>query len=430
MPVECNCIQCGKIFEVKPYKKDTAMFCSRKCQCEYKKGKPKGEWITKICPSCGKEFITLKSKNKKYCSQKCNHERNEKYTIYNCDICGKEMQIKKSLYQELLDGKRKTITCSYECAAKTKLTGHDVTCDNCGKIFYRRQYHIDRQEHKFCSLECQMEYQHKEKFEMRKCQICGKEFECSKISTQRFCSNKCNSEWQKTIVGENNPAFKSVKIPCTYCGKDHYVKPYKLNIQEYFFCNEKCRQDWYANVYSQTDEWREKKREEAIKILESGAISKTQSKPQQIVDSILEKNNISFEREKSVKYYCIDNYLVESKLMIEVMGDYWHSNPLKFSNKINQIQYDRIPKDKAKHTYVKNKYNVEILYLWESDIYGNQNLCEKLILEYIKRNGKLYNYHSFNYCLNENGDVCIKDNLIISYQDKNINEYKQLLKTA
>ena len=41
------------------------MFCSRKCQCEYKKGKPKGEWITKICPSCGKEFITLKSKNKK-----------------------------------------------------------------------------------------------------------------------------------------------------------------------------------------------------------------------------------------------------------------------------------------------------------------------------------------------------------------------------
>lgn len=284
MPVECNCIQCGKIFEVKPYKKDTAMFCSRKCQCEYKKGKPKGEWITKICPSCGKEFITLKSKNKKYCSQKCNHERNEKYTIYNCDICGKEMRIKKSLYQELLDGKRKTITCSYECAAKTKLTGHDVTCDNCGKIFYRRQYHIDRQEHKFCSLECQMEYQHKEKFEMRKCQICGKEFECSKISTQRFCSNKCNSEWQKTIVGENNPAFKSVKIPCTYCGKDHYVKPYKLNIQEYFFCNEKCRQDWYANVYSQTDEWREKKREEAIKILESGAISKTQSKPQQIVD--------------------------------------------------------------------------------------------------------------------------------------------------
>nr|DAO32047.1 MAG TPA: DNA gyrase subunit A [Caudoviricetes sp.] len=31
MPVECNCIQCGKVFEVKPYKKDTAKFCSRKC---------------------------------------------------------------------------------------------------------------------------------------------------------------------------------------------------------------------------------------------------------------------------------------------------------------------------------------------------------------------------------------------------------------
>lgn len=65
MPVECNCIQCGKVFEVKPYKKDTAKFCSRKCQWEYKKGKSKGKWITRICPSCGKSFITLKSKAKK-----------------------------------------------------------------------------------------------------------------------------------------------------------------------------------------------------------------------------------------------------------------------------------------------------------------------------------------------------------------------------
>ena len=50
-----------------------------------------------------------------------------------------------------------------------------------------------------------MEYQHKERFEIRKCEICNKEFECSKISMQRFCSNQCNSEWQKTRIKENNP---------------------------------------------------------------------------------------------------------------------------------------------------------------------------------------------------------------------------------
>ena len=430
MPVECNCIQCGKVFEVKPYKKDTAKFCSRKCQWEYKKGKPRGEWITQICPSCGKSFITLKSKAKKYCSQKCNHERNENYMTYNCDICGKEMRIKKALYKELLDGKRKTITCSYECAGKTKLTGHDITCDNCGKIFYRRQYHIDRQVHQFCSLECQMEFQHKEKFEIRKCEICGKEFECSKISTQRFCSNKCNSEWQKTVVGEDNPNFTSIKMPCTYCGKVNYVKPYKLNIQDHFFCNEKCRQDWYANVWSQREEWKEKKRIDAVRILESGVMSKTNSKPQQIVDSILDKNNIKYEREKGIKYYSIDNYLTDSNLMIEVQGDYWHVNPLKFPNKINKLQYERIPKDKAKHTYTKNQYGIEILYLWESDIHNNTLLCEKLILEYIKRNGSLENYHSFNYYLDENGELMLRNNLIIPYQDMKANQYKKLYEAS
>ena len=35
-----------------------------------------GIWIVKTCPSCGQEFTVLKSKQTKYCSQKCNQERN------------------------------------------------------------------------------------------------------------------------------------------------------------------------------------------------------------------------------------------------------------------------------------------------------------------------------------------------------------------
>ena len=50
MPVECNCIQCGKGFEVAPYKKDTAKFCSRKCRWEYEKGKPRGG--SEVCGKC------------------------------------------------------------------------------------------------------------------------------------------------------------------------------------------------------------------------------------------------------------------------------------------------------------------------------------------------------------------------------------------
>ena len=65
----------------------------------------------------------------------------------------------------------------------------------------------------------------------------------------------------------------------------------------------------------QREEWKEKKRIDAVRILESGVMSKTNSKPQQIVDSILDKNNIKYEREKGIKYYSIDKRLKEKYCM-------------------------------------------------------------------------------------------------------------------
>lgn len=386
----------------------------------------RGKTVIKICPSCNNEFISLESKKQKYCSSKCFKEKNEIYMDYNCDVCKKKIRIKKQIYNDLILGNRKSITCSKECSNVTKQTGHDVECENCGKIFHRRQYLIDKHEHIFCSNKCQFEYQHKQKFEYRKCEICGAEFECSKTSSQRFCSKQCNSEWQKTLTGINNSSFTQVLIPCSYCGQEHYVKPSRLSKQNHFFCNEKCRQDWYANIWSQREEWRQKKKIDAVKILQRGKVDKVNSKPQEILDNILDKNNINYEREKSVIYYAIDNYLCDYNLMIEVQGDYWHTNPIKYMDKINKMQYDRIAKDKRKHTYIKNQYGIEILYLWENDLYNRPDLCETLIKEYINSKGILNNYNSFNYYIDIEGILKIQNNIIIPYQEKDINEYKSL----
>lgn len=127
--------------------------------------------------------------------------------------------------------------------------------------------------------------------------------------------------------------------------------------------------------------------------------------------------NVGYINEQSYKYYCVDNYLFESNLIIEVMGDFWHSNPLKYIDNINSIQQKRIPKDKAKHTYIKNNYNVEILYLWEDDIYNRPYLCERLIKQYIKSKGILPNYHSFNYHIKHN-KLESNENIILPYQDR------------
>ena len=149
-------------------------------------------------------------------------------------------------------------------------------------------------------------------------------------------------------------------------------------------------------------------------------------------NSILEKNKINYEREYRVKYYSIDNYLKDSKLMIEVMGDYWHSSPVRYGeNKyfLNNIQYKGIIHDKQKHSYILNHLNVEILYLWESDIKNDVLKCELLILEYIKNNGILSDYNSFNYTV-DNGVLKLNSQIIIPYLKRSAEEIKKYLKTS
>ena len=390
----------------------------------------KNNKIIKICPSCNSQFEISRHEKKKYCSQKCNSERNERYMIVQCDYCGKDIRIKKTIYQEKLDGKRKHIYCSKECANNGKKTGYDIICDNCGRVFYRRKYHIDRQsskqQNKFCSVECEFEFKHKQAETIRECEQCGTNFTVLQSDPKRFCSIDCQHIWQTTRVGELNPRFTSVSMPCSYCGKDHYVKPYKLDEQQYFFCSVGCRQSWYAEIYSQTKEFSELHRNKILKQISDGVFQSIDSQPQLIVNKLLDKLFILYEREHPYVYYAVDNYLVDYNLIIEVQGDYWHANPCVFDSKLNETQYDRINKDKRKHTYIKNQYGIEILYLWENDLINRSDVCEFLIKHYIDNAGILNNYHSFNYDI-QNGHLILKNNIIIPYQERETEQYKKLL---
>ena len=54
-------------------------------------------------------------------------------------------------------------------------------------------------------------------------------------------------------------------------------------------------------------------------------------------------------------------------------------------------------------------------------------MCEALILKYINTNGKLENYHSFNWNYN-NQILSLNEELIIPYQDMKTDKYKHLIK--
>lgn len=298
-------------------------------------------------------------------------------------------------------------------------TGKYVQCEYCGKTVYKTLSQYNKRKHHFCSNKCQSLLKRKQTFEYRECEVCNSSFYVSKKSPQRFCSPKCQNEWQRRNVGFKNEKFQGDYIECDNCGKRYLVGKTILENGRHHFCSLECRQTWYSSIWSQSKEWKDKSRKRAVQILNDNPVL-TQTKPQIAVNKILDNLSISYRNEEPFVYYSIDNYLPEYKLAIEVMGDYWHSSPLKYPRKLNEKQKHIISRDKAKHTYLKNNHGIEILYLWESDIMKSPNLCTALIKSYVANSGCLENYHSFNYTIDDCGILNLNSNIILPHQENQI----------
>lgn len=220
--------------------------------------------------------------------------------------------------------------------------------------------------------------------------------------------------------GANSPRYNSFEVPCYQCGNPVLVSPSKFNNQERVHCSRVCAGESMSEHLtgneefgrkiseSWTEEMRLKQAELAVKRL-INANGKSQTEPQLITNRLLNELEIIYKNEFDCKYYAIDNYLIDFNLMIEVHGNFYHCNPIM--NLLNSREKKIIGKDKAKNTYVKKYHGVSILYLWEKDLKENEEMCKKLILEYISNKGELNNYHSFNYYL-EDENLQIKEELI------------------
>lgn len=291
-----------------------------------------------------------------------------------------------------------------------------IPCEYCGNTIYRTHYQYQKRNHHFCNNQCRASWQVQQSADIRKCEICSSTFVAKRSSPQRFCSAQCQSKWQRGNTGFDNPRFEGAEVACGWCGKMHLVGKYKLQAVERHFCSTDCRQQWYASVWSQSDEWRDVSRRRAVRSLQNNPAI-TDTKPQRIVNSLLEEMNIAYRNEESFEYYSIDNYLIESGLAIEVMGDYWHASPMKNKTRLSDAQRRAISRDKAKHTYLSNHYHIEILYLWESDILRRKELCIALVREYIDNNGRMPNYHSFNYDIPDGEHLRLKNDIVTPLQE-------------
>lgn len=125
------------------------------------------------CDFCGKEKVqNLKYYNARkshYCSVMCKNlaqqlkTKSKKLGIeHNCDNCGKLMKVRNYRYQNYLEGKTKSLTCSNKChgewVGKTKIkkVRVKVNCLNCGKEDEIVPSRLPR--YKYCSVGCRNSY--------------------------------------------------------------------------------------------------------------------------------------------------------------------------------------------------------------------------------------------------------------------------------
>jgi len=424
---EIICLQCGESFRVPNSRKDDTKFCCKDCDELYKHNQ---SLETRVCKGCNKEFSIPKSSKHKFCSDDCytkwRTEWNDKHgrQQYNCDYCGKEFSALKSRIQNNTTG----IYCCHKCSTDAQVKGKILVCDNCGKSIFKPLSNI--YEHNFCSNSCAWEYNHKQHSHNQECEYCHAIYSVKDSNTDaRFCSIDCKSKWQsENLIGEDNPCYTREKMKCKCCGKDMTVKQYRLKTDQLnYFCSYACVHKFYQNPNNRTN-----KQKIADKNLARNAIKYTRptlTSPHRKIDKLLEENSINYRNEELIHYYKMDIYLVDHNLGIEVNGDYWHCSPIRYKDIGYENQLKCIRKDKSKHTYTKNKYGYEILYLWEKDVNVNLDVCKKLIQEYIEKNGILDNYHSFNYFMDSDGELKLKDVITVPYQDmtkQELNKYINL----
>ena len=349
--------------------------------------------MTKECKYCHKLYKIIPSQinRSKYCSKECMlSDKSSAKHSYKCDYCGKEILISETEYQKLKQGKLKHKFCNRECANSFMNNKKEKVCLNCGQTFLIGNAFAEVQ--KFCCPECYVEYKNKNTKKItRCCKFCNKEFS-TYHKTKIFCNRTCASQYKSQQ--------HSVKCTCDYCQKEFsmVINQYNHNINHY--CSKECK----------------------YKAILQNKVSKIQI----IINEVLSELQINFINEEVFFFFYVDNYLNENNLIIENMGKYWHCTP--WDNKdINETQYENIRRDKAKRTFIKNQFDIDILYLWEDDINNNIELCKQLILLYINNHGKIPNYNSFNYCL-VNDKIQLKEELLYPYQEQELNNYKHLYK--
>lgn len=319
--------------------------------------------------------------------------RNEDKKTCTCEVCGKIFPYKHGYGVK---------TCSKECLIEMRkqifTKRVKKICKNCGNEYEQKQY----MKSEFCCMNCYWEYRnnHKEEFsyigekrkenshEIRKCELCGKEFYVYKKDKKRFCSDKCRVEYEKTEefkqkrkntilekygcdgyhrkwTNEQHDKYDSVRYEKynKLCEKSNleiieYIDKHKLKVK----CK-KCNYEFITNnlSYLPYEKILCKNCSEEYKLC----------KPSIMICEFLDQYNIDYIKNDRtiIKPYELDIVIPKYNLCIEINGNFWHS---EICGKDSKYHLNK--------TILANKNGYKLIHIFEDEILNKFNIVKSRIL--------------------------------------------------
>lgn len=296
-------------------------------------------------------------------------------------------------------------------------------CEICDKNYKPR-----RKEQKYCSVECQHKSYRKKTAERVQicCQSCGLEFEERKNKVEKYgvkyCSKKCSGLHKKiTYLKEGNPAFgtkhtqerknntsirtkqlwkseeyrnkikksisKFVEVFGHYPGTDYEskIKRKKTMIERYNVSHnwigkygERDCDKTTLDIYGKTS---------VQMLIDYSHFYNKKTDIEKIFQIILEELEIPFQckfriydKEKINFWFKeYDFLIINTNVLIEVDGDYWHGNESIF-NELSDFQKSVQLNDKIKENFA-NTEGYDVVRFWGSDVKKNSYEVKNKIKE-------------------------------------------------
>lgn len=295
-----------------------------------------------------------------------------------CKICTKETKNKTYCSEK----------CQYQGYRKLKVERIECECLYCQKTFKDRQNKIDNGK-KYCSRVCKDNHQ-KELYLKEGNPIYGN------VHTDEWKNEatiRVKKLWEtenfrnKVAVGQE----KFFEENGFWAGTDEKsrIKRIETNIERFGVA---CVLSLPSQQKNKEEKCLEKYGKTSIEIMREGLRKSKGTNIEQKICKLLIDYDIKFETQFDIIYdnntkhfKTYDFYLKDFNLLIEADGDYWHGNPVKFSN-LNETQLLS-----KKNDIIKNNLAIEMGYnlirFWENDI-KRKDFKFKLIKELKKYENK------------------------------------------